>query len=441
MRVSGIARVPGDKSISHRALILAALAEGESRISRLLDSADVRSTMGALRALGVEIVTTPSGDLVVRGRGAASLREPRAALDCGNSGTTTRLMAGVAAACAFRTRFEGDASLSRRPMRRVAEPLQAMGARVALTAAGTLPMEIEGGSLHETSWTTGVASAQVKGAILLAGVAAGVRVAVREPAPSRDHSERMLRAMGADVSARGGEVVYEPGAPLRAVDRTVPGDPSSAAVFVALAALAPAGEIALGADVSARGGEVVYEPGVCVNPTRTGVLDVMRRMGASVAADDERDDGGEAIATLRAGASALRGVDVRPEEVPAMIDELPLLACVAARADGTTTVAGAAELRVKESDRIAATVAALRAVGADAEERPDGFVVVGSDRPLHGRVVTHGDHRLAMAFGILGALPGNQIVVDDPDCVAVSYPVFWRDLALLAGGAIARGAA
>ena len=427
MRVSGIARVPGDKSISHRALILAALAEGESRISRLLDSADVRSTMGALRALGVETETTPSGDLVVRGRGAASLREPRAALDCGNSGTTTRLMAGVAAACAFRTRFEGDASLSRRPMRRVAEPLQAMGARVALTAAGTLPMEIEGGSLHETSWTTGVASAQVKGAILLAGVAAGVRVAVREPAPSRDHSERMLRAMGADVSARGGEVVYEPGAPLRAVDRTVPGDPSSAAFFVALAALAPAGEIAL--------------PEVCVNPTRTGFLDVMRRMGASVAADDERDDGGEAIATLRAGASALRGVDVRPEEVPAMIDELPLLACVAARADGTTTVAGAAELRVKESDRIAATVAALRAVGADAEERPDGFVVVGSDRPLHGRVVTHGDHRLAMAFGILGALPGNQIVVDDPDCVAVSYPGFWRDLALLAGGAIARGAA
>ena len=427
MRVSGIARVPGDKSISHRALILAALAEGESRISRLLDSADVRSTMGALRALGVQIVTTPSSDLVVRGRGDASLREPRAALDCGNSGTTTRLMAGVAAACAFRTRFEGDASLSRRPMRRVAEPLQAMGARVALTAAGTLPMEIEGGSLHETSWTTGVASAQVKGAILLAGVAAGVRVAVREPAPSRDHSERMLRAMGADVSARGGEVVYEPGAPLRAVDRTVPGDPSSAAFFVALAALAPAGEIAL--------------PDVCVNPTRTGFLDVMRRMGASVAADDERDDGGEAIATLRAGASALRGVDVRPEEVPAMIDELPLLACVAARADGTTTVAGAAELRVKESDRIAATVAALRAVGADAEERPDGFVVVGSDRPLHGRVVTHGDHRLAMAFGILGALPGNQIVVDDPDCVAVSYPGFWRDLALLAGGAIARGAA
>jgi 3-phosphoshikimate 1-carboxyvinyltransferase len=427
VRVSGIARVPGDKSISHRALILAALAQGESRVSRLLDSADVRSTMGALRALGVEIVAMPSGEVVVRGRGAASLREPSAALDCGNSGTTTRLMAGVAAACAFRTRFEGDASLSRRPMRRVAEPLQAMGARVALTAAGTLPMEIEGGSPHETSWTTSVASAQVKGAILLAGVAAGVRVAVREPAPSRDHSERMLRAMGADVRAQGGEVVYEPGAPLRAVDRTVPGDPSSAAFFVALAALAPGGEIAL--------------PDVCVNPTRTGFLDVMRLMGAAVAADDERDDGGEAVATLRAGASALRAADVRPEEVPAMIDELPLLACVAARAEGTTTVAGAAELRVKESDRIAATVAALRAVGADAEERPDGFVVVGSDRPLRGRVVTHGDHRLAMAFGILGALPANQIVVDDPDCVAVSYPGFWRDLALLTGGAAARGAA
>ena len=213
------------------------------------------------------------------------------------------------------------------------------------------------------------------------------------------------------------------GEPLRPVDRTVPGDPSSAAFFVALAALADEGEVAL--------------PDVCVNPTRTGFLHAMRRMGASVVEEGVRDEGGEPVATLRARPAQLRGTDVGPDEVPAMIDELPLLACVAARAAGDTTVSGAAELRVKESDRIAATVAALRAVGADADERPDGFVVRGSSGPLRGRVVTHGDHRLAMAFGVLGALPGNDIVVDDPDCVAVSYPNFWRDLAQLTGGAFA----
>jgi 3-phosphoshikimate 1-carboxyvinyltransferase len=271
-----------------------------------------------------------------------------------------------------------------------------------------------------------VASAQVKGALLLAGVAGSVPVSVREPAPSRDHSERMLRGMGARIVSDEGVVRYEPGGPLRAVDRGVPGDPSSAAFFVALAALARHGELRL--------------RDVCVNPTRIGFLTVMHRMGASLRMLDEHDEGGEPVATLAAGPADLRAVSVVAADVPAMIDELPLLACVAARARGETIVAGAAELRVKESDRIAATVAALRAVGAEAEERTDGFVVVGSDRPLRGRVVTHGDHRLAMAFGVLGALPGNDIVVDDPACVAVSYPDFWRDLAAASGGVVAERA-
>lgn len=422
MRVAGALRVPGDKSISHRALIFAALAHGRSHLTGLLDSADVRSTAGVLRALGVIIDDArPGGGVTVVGRGAAGFRAPTAALDCGNSGSTTRLLAGVAAACRFASRFVGDESLNRRPMRRVAEPLGRMGATVTLAAKGTLPMEIAGATLRGIDWVSSVASAQVKGAVLLAGVAGEVPVSVREPAPSRDHSERMLRGMGARVQVDGGAVRYEPGDPLRAVDRAVPADLSSAAFFVALGALAAEGELTL--------------RDVCVNPTRTGFLSVISRMGASLRVEGERTAGGEPIGTLVVAPGGLRGVRVSAADVPAMIDELPLLACVAARAEGETTVAGAEELRVKESDRIAATVAALRAVGVDADERPDGFVVVGSDRPLRGRVATHGDHRLAMAFGVLGALPGNQIEIDDRECVAVSYPAFWADLASVTGAA------
>lgn len=413
MKVSGSLNVPGDKSISHRALIFGALAVGPSRITGILRSADVHSTAGVLRALGADIPEL-SSDFVVRGNGTAGLRQPAGPLDCGNSGTTTRLMAGVAAALPIEATFVGDASLSRRPMRRVARPLEAMGARVDLPAHGGLPMTIHGGRLHDVSWTSEVASAQVKSAVLLAGLVAGVRAEVSEPARSRDHTERMLAARGARLRAVERTVTVEPSS-LRSLDTAVPGDPSSAAFFAALAAMANTGELRL--------------VGVCVNDTRTGFFEQLRRMGARVALEGRRDDGGESVADIVAAPGLLRGTTICEAQVPSMVDEIPMLACLAARADGETVITGANELRVKESDRIAAVVANLRAVGANAEELPDGMRIVGSLRPLAGRVVTHGDHRLAMAFGVLGAATGNAIEIDDRECVAVSYPDFWRDLA------------
>jgi 3-phosphoshikimate 1-carboxyvinyltransferase len=414
MKVSGSLRVPGDKSISHRSLIFAALAEGSSRVSKVLQSADVHSTAGVLRSLGVAIPDL-SSDFTVRGVGRTGLRQPSAELDCGNSGTTTRLMAGVVAASSLRATFIGDASLSRRPMRRVSRPLEAMGATIELPSHGGLPMTISGGRLHDIEWNSEVASAQIKSAIILAALVSGVRARVSEPIRSRDHTERMLSARGALIHVDGASVTIDADSPFDAADTVVPGDPSSAAFFAALAALADAGELRL--------------EGVCVNDTRVGFLTQLRRMGARVLEEGRRLEGGEWVADLVIAPGGLRGVSVTEQDVPAMIDELPLLACLAARAEGETTITGAGELRVKESDRIAAVVANLRAIGASAEELPDGMRIVGSDRPLAGTVRTHGDHRLAMAFGILGAAPGNAIEIDDRDCVTVSYPGFWNDLA------------
>jgi 3-phosphoshikimate 1-carboxyvinyltransferase len=415
MDVRGSLRAPGDKSISHRALIFGALADGRSRVRRILQSADVHSTAGVLRALGVAIPEL-SDDFVVQGIGVHGLEQPAGNLDCGNSGTTTRLMAGVAAACPIEATFVGDASLSRRPMRRIAKPLSEMGAAIELPPQGGLPMTIRGGTLHHIQWESEVASAQVKSAILLAALVSGVQASVREPHKSRDHTERMLRAR--DVIVRdtvNAGVFIEPGQRLTALDTDVPSDPSSASFFLALAA---------GAD----GGELLLQD-VCVNETRIGFLYALRRMGADVQRMNERDEGGEPIADIRVRPAPLRAATVAAADVPSMVDELPLLACLATRADGETSITGANELRVKESDRITAVVSNLRAIGADAEELPDGMLVRGSDRPLKGRIITHGDHRLAMAFGILGALGENEIDVDDRDCVNVSYPGFWADLA------------
>ncbi len=413
MRVDGTIRVPGDKSISHRALIFAALGDGPSRVTRILDSADVRSTAGVLRAMGVAIPAL-SDDLTIEGVGLRGLTAPTDDLDCGNSGTTARLVAGVVAGQSFSARFVGDASLSRRPMGRIARPLSSMGASFELSAGERLPMTVHGAALEKLEWVNENASAQVKSAILLAAACGGVEALVREPTRSRDHTERMLAARGAEVWVHDTAVMLWPLASLAAQDVAVPGDPSSAAFFCALAALADDGEVTL--------------PDVCLNPSRTGFFFALARMGASLEVHDERTAGGEAIGTVVAAPRALRGVAIDASDVPAMIDELPLLACLAARADGETRVQGAAELRVKESDRIAAVVANLRAIGADADELPDGFVVRGTTRALRGRVETHGDHRLAMAFGVLGAAPGNEIAIDDPSCVGVSYPAFWRDL-------------
>ena len=416
MIVRGSLRVPGDKSISHRALLLAALGRGTSTITNLLQSADVHATAEVLRTLGVAVPAI-SDRLTVDGVGLRGWRQPARPLDCGNSGTTTRLVAGTVAARPITARFVGDASLSRRPMRRIARPLEAMGARVRLPEHGGLPMEIEGGALRSLDWVSDTASAQVKSAVLLAGLVAGVPVSVAEPARSRDHTERMLAARGAMLDVGDARVALAPVDELPAMDQDVPGDPSSAAFFAALAALATGGELLL--------------PEVCLNPTRTGFFDVLARMGACVELESELR-GGEPVGTVRVRPGELVATTVAGGEVPSLIDELPLVACLAARASGTTEIRGAAELRVKESDRIAATVANLRAVGADAEELPDGLRVTGSRGPLRGRVVTHGDHRLAMAFGVLGAASGGGIEVDDPGCANVSYPTFWHDLQVVA---------
>ena len=413
-RVAGDLAVPGDKSISHRALICGALAAGTTRVRGLLLSDDVRSTAGALRALGVAIPEL-SDEFEFEGVGASGLRDPAGPLDCGNSGTTARLLAGVVAGAGLTAQFTGDASLSRRPMRRVQAPLEQMGAMVELPAHGGLPMTVRGAPLTDMDWRSETASAQVKSCILLAGLCAGVEVTVREPSRSRDHTERMLAAMGAEIWVNDEAVLLFASQSLAPLDLHVPGDPSSASFLAALSALASEGEL------------VVRRVGA--NDTRTGFLAALVEMGAELALEGSARENGEYVADLRVrGGRPLAGITIGAEAIPTLIDELPLLACVGAYAEGETRVTGAAELRVKESDRISAVVGNLRMLGADAEELPDGFVVRGTRPRLRGTVTTHGDHRMAMAFGVLAALPGNEIAIDDRDCVSVSYPGFWADL-------------
>lgn len=413
-RVSGELRVPGDKSISHRALIFSALASGVSRVRGILPSADVKSTAGVLRSLGVSVPDLDAS-MEIAGVGPTGLRAPDGDLDCGNSGTSARLLAGVVAGSGITGRFTGDESLSRRPMRRIQRPLEAMGARVELSQHGGLPMTVHGGPLTQIEWNNDTSSAQVKSCVLLAALCAGVEATVREPTRSRDHTERMLAAHGVEVWINEGAVLLFGAQSLSPLDLDVPGDPSSAAFFAALTALAPKGELLL--------------EQVCVNETRTGFLAALAEMGATVELEDRVMRSGEWTANVRVAAGGeLRGVTIGREAIPTLIDELPLLACLAAYAEGETRVNGAEELRVKESDRISAVVSNLQVLGADAEELPDGFIVTGTRPRLRGTVKTHGDHRLAMAFGILAALPGNEIAIDDRDCVAVSYPGFWEDL-------------
>jgi 3-phosphoshikimate 1-carboxyvinyltransferase len=300
-------------------------------------------------------------------------------------------------------------------MRRIAKPLAAMGASVELPAHGGLPMTVRGAALRDVEWVNETGSAQVKSCILFAALCGGVEAKVIESPRSRDHTERMLASQGVDVWVNDESVLLHPASRLSPLDVTVPGDPSSAAFFAALAALAPDGELLLRR--------------VCVNETRTGFLAALKEMGANIELLDQERLAGEWVAdvAVKAGAT-LRGISIGRDAIPTLIDELPLVACLAAYAEGETRVTGAEELRVKESDRIAVVVGNLRSLGADVDELPDGFVVRGSAPTLHGRVVTHADHRMAMAFGVLGALPGNEIEIDDRDCVAVSYPTFWEDL-------------
>lgn len=429
-RVAGEVAVPGDKSITHRVLMLATVARGESRLRGLLPSADCRSTAAVLRSLGCPVPDLPNAGEEVRidSRGIRAWRAPADELDCGNSGTTARLMLGLLASRSFAAILTGDASLRGRPMRRVADPLGAMGARFDfLGEPDRLPLRVHGGSLQPFDYHSPAASAQVKSALLLAALTAGVPVSVTEPVQSRDHTERLLASMGVAVvgaAAPDGawRISMEPFAmPLPPLDLTVPGDPSSAAFLVARALLADAGELCV--------------RGVGVNPTRTGWLRVLERMGANVEQVNPRTVGGEPVADLLVRPAALRGTTIGGAEIPSLIDEIPILAALAARANGETVISGAAELRVKESDRIAALVTNLRALGVEAEERPDGLIVGGTDQPLRGRVRTHGDHRIAMGFGVLGAIPGNELEIDDPAAADVSFPKFWHVLDGIAANA------
>ncbi len=416
-------RVPGDKSISHRSLLFGALARGGSRVRGILAGADPAATAEILRSLGVPVPALPSGgeELRIPGVGLRGLRTPSRVLDCMNSGTTARLLLGILAGQPLEATLTGDESLRKRPMARVVDPLVAMGAQVKVvggTASGLrLPLEIRGGPLRPLQHRSPVASAQVKSAILLAGLVGGVRVEITEPRRSRDHTERLLVSAGVPLEEGPGEdggwrvVMAEPPGSIPPFDLDVPGDPSSAAFFIALALLVDR--------------ELVIR-GVGVNPTRTGILPVLERMGARVEVMAAGEAGGEPVADLVVRGGSLRATDIGGEEIPALIDEIPVLAILAARAEGTTRITGAEELRVKESDRIRALVENLKAVGVEVEELPDGLEITGTDAPLSGKVRTHHDHRIAMAFGVLGAPQGNSLQVEGASIVDVSFPGFWE---------------
>jgi 3-phosphoshikimate 1-carboxyvinyltransferase len=414
MKVGGVIRVPGDKSITHRVLMLAAMARGTSHVGGALTSLDARATAACLRRLGAEVSPLRPG-AVTRIAGRGRLSRPGARLDCGNAGTTARLLLGLLAAHRFEARLTGDKSLRRRPMARVTEPLGRMGARFAPGEAGTLPLTVRGGRLVPLRWDLPVSSAQIKGSLLFAGMAGGVAVSLREPGGlSRDHTERLLSAFGYTVATRAGRIEFEPTGRVSPFDLQVPGDPSSAAFLVGLAQLADAGELQL--------------PGVGVNPTRTGFLTVLARMGAGVEVHELADSFGEPVGTLLARPGTLRSTEVAAAEIPGLVDEVPLLAVLASRAEGTTVFREVGELRVKESDRLSLVASNLRAVGATAEVVGNDLHVQGSDIPPRGRIRTEGDHRLAMAFAVLGTVPGANVNIDDRACVDVSFPGFFEAL-------------
>ncbi|HEY0070642.1 MAG TPA: 3-phosphoshikimate 1-carboxyvinyltransferase [Chloroflexia bacterium] len=412
-------RVPGDKSISHRAAMLGGIAEGTTRIRNFLPANDCLATLDVMRGLGVE-VEYRGDEVLVHGRGMAGLVEPVRPLECGGSGTTMRLMSGLLAGQAFYSVLAGNAQLSRRPMDRVARPLREMGATILGREGGRLaPLSIQGGNLHAISYRPPVASAQIKSAVLLAGLFAQGETAVEEPTPTRNHTERMLIAMGADLDVRD-NIVRVRQSRLKAIDVDVPGDISSAAFILAAAAIVP-------------GSRVVVE-GVGVNPGRTGFLHALARMGAGVRLHNEHDSNGEPVADVEVSHAGLRGITISDQEVPGMIDELPLLAVVATQAEGTTEVRGAAELRVKETDRIATTAAELTHMGARIEPLPDGFRVHGPT-PLSGaQVSSHGDHRLAMSLSIAALVANGITTVEDTECADDSFPGFEAALRTLIEG-------
>ena len=412
-RVTGVVRPPGDKSISHRVLMLAALARGESELSGLLTGDDVKSSARVLRQLGAKISRIQESGVRVAG---SRLQVPNSRLHCGNSGTTARLMLGILAGQPFAATLTGDASLRRRPMRRVAQPLREMGADIKEEGDG-LPLTIHGGKLRGLTYTSPVASAQVKSAILFAALTGHVPVTIREPYRSRDHTERLLAHLGLSIHERNGAIVFEPPNRSTAIppfSLSVPGDPSSAAFLVAAAVLAEAGELVI--------------ENVGVNPTRTGFIVVLERMGAHVERVNLRDEGGEPVADLVVRPAQLRGTEVTAAEIPTLVDEVPVLAVLASRAHGGTVFREVGELRVKESNRLELIAANLRAVGVRAEAQGNDLHVEGMVKPPRGKVETAKDHRLAMAFGVLGTVNGASVKLSEKKSVAISYPAFFADL-------------
>lgn len=415
----GRVRVPGDKSISHRYALLGALADGETTIDGYSPGADCAATLACLRALGVQIRTKRAGSFSIEGRGVRGLSASAEPLDAANSGTTMRLLAGVLAAHTFRSSITGDASLRRRPMRRVIEPLTRMGARVQ-SSDGRPPLVIDGGDLHGITHTPDVPSAQVKSAVLLAGLQAAGRTTVSEPAPTRDHTERALATFGVSVQRSRAGISIDGGQRLRAQSLRVPGDISSAAFWAALAGGRPGSEVTI--------------DGVGLNPSRIGVLDILRRAGVIVESTIDAETAGEPVGSLRLAHGAPRSFSIAPDDVPGVIDEIPALAALAAlMPDGSTmTVRGAGELRLKESDRISSLARGFRALGARVEEYDDGFTLEA--HALTGGVAdSDGDHRLAMAFAIAASGAAAPTTITGAAAVDVSYPGFFQELERLTG--------
>ena len=421
-KMGGELTVPGDKSISHRSLILNAMARGPARITGLSNGEDVMSTMACLRGMGVEITEGGSpGDYAIAGRGPV-LEEPSDILDAGNSGTSMRLLSGLLAAQPFLSVLTGDGSLRSRPMRRIVEPLQQMGAQVMARQGGSLaPLVISGGSLRGIEYDLPVASAQVKSCIMLAGLTADRDTVIHQPALSRDHTERMITAMGAMVVVDGLDLSVRPG-PLRAVDIAVPGDISSAAFWIVAGLCHPDSRVLV--------------TGVGLNPSRTGIIDALQSMGAgnSLQLLNERTEGGEPVADLLVTSARLQGTEIGGNMIPRILDEVPILAVAACFASGDTVIRDAAELRVKESDRIATTVQELSRLGANIEALEDGMVIHGTGRLNGAACQSHGDHRLAMAMAVCGLLAEGETEVHGAADASVSYLSFWEDMDLLAPG-------
>jgi 3-phosphoshikimate 1-carboxyvinyltransferase len=404
--------VPGDKSIAHRAVIFGAVAQGRTRIFNLSGGDDNSRTVRALRQMGVAIGRDDNA-LSIEGKGWQGLHAPGQAVDCGNSGTTMRLMSGLLAGLPFHSELDGDGSLRQRPMQRVIDPLRQMGAKInSKSANGLAPLEIDGGGLHGIHYAMPIASAQVKSAILLAALQANGTTTVAEPQPSRDHTEVMIRGFGGALSVNGQSITLSGGQNLVGQEVRIPGDISSAAFFLVAAALVPRSELTI--------------RNVGCNPTRDGVIDILRRMGAAIEQFNERAAAGERVADFRVRGGKLHGVEIGPEFVARTIDEYPVLAIAAAVAEGTTVLSDVKELRYKESDRIAAMTEGLRCLGVQVDERQDGMTIHGGRGFKGGAVRSFADHRVAMSFAIAGLLSADGVAIDDARCADISFPTFFE---------------